>query len=62
MIYKVQRLPVSMVSAYGSTLQHLKLSASNSGLEGGGLWLFLLKTVCGAPLHPRLADPDPSPA
>lgn len=35
MIYEVQRLPVSMDPAYGSTLQHLKLPASNSGLEGG---------------------------
>ena len=62
MIYEVQRLPVSMVSAYGSTLQHFKLSASNSGLEGGVPWLLLLRLVCGAPLHPRLADPDPNPA
>lgn len=25
-------------------------------------WLLLLKLVCGAPLYPRLADPNPKPA
>lgn len=54
MMDEVRGLPVSTVSAYGSTLQQLKLGASSLALEGV-LWLLLLRWECGA-------EPEPSPA
>lgn len=56
MIDEVQSLPVSMLSAYGSTLQQLKLSAS-AWVWKGSLRLLLLRWGCGAALLLSLTQP-----